>query len=156
MIIVEVEADAAILRLGRIAARTREAVAGEVATLTQQLVSLIRQKLSGPVLSQRSGRLHDSIVGRVGQGVDTIESSVSWQDVPYAAVHEFGGNSAYPIVPTNARALAFMIGGTRVFARSVNHPPAKERSFMRSSLDEMRDQIVASLTAAARAAVEAV
>ena len=32
-----------------------------------------------------------------------------------------------------------------VFARKVNHPPAKERSYLRSSLAEMEDEIYAQL-----------
>jgi phage gpG-like protein len=155
MITVEVAADSALLRLERAGEQTRAGLAREVGALTQQLVDLIRQKLSGSVLNERSGRLRDSVAGRVIEGAGAIQGSVSCEGVPYAAVHEFGGESAYPIVPSSAQALAFMVGGRLVFARYVNHPPAKERSFMRSSFDDMRDEIAARLTVAARAGAEA-
>ena len=45
----------------------------------------------------------------------------------------------------NKKALAFMLGGKQVFARRVQHPPIQERSFMRSSLEEMRPGIIAGL-----------
>ena len=154
MITVDVAVDAALLRLERVGDQTRAGLAGEVASLTQQLAALVRQKLSGSVLNQRSGRMHDSITGRVDERAGAIQGSVSCEGVPYAAVHEFGGSSAYPIVPASAQALAFMVGGRLVFARSVNHPPAKERSFMRSSFNDMRDEIAGRLTAAARAGAE--
>ena len=48
-----------------------------------------------------------------------------------------------------------MVGGKLVFARRVNHPPAKERLFLRSSLDDMRDQIITRLSSAAKTAAKA-
>ena len=44
--------------------------------------------------------------------------------------------------------LAWSEGGTMVFARHVWHPPAKEQSYLRSSLAEIEGQVYAELTAA--------
>lgn len=44
--------------------------------------------------------------------------------------------------------LAWVEGGATVFAAHVWHPPAKEQSYLRSSLAEMQDQAYAELTAA--------
>jgi hypothetical protein len=41
--------------------------------------------------------------------------------------------------------LAWSEGGTMVFARHVWHPPAKEQSYLRSSLAEMQDEVRAAL-----------
>jgi hypothetical protein len=41
--------------------------------------------------------------------------------------------------------LAWSEGGTMVFARHVWHPPALERSYLRSSLDEMQGEVRAAL-----------
>lgn len=44
--------------------------------------------------------------------------------------------------------LAFVMGGATVFAKHVWHPPAQERSYLRSSLDDMEQKAVAKLQAA--------
>ncbi len=41
--------------------------------------------------------------------------------------------------------LAWSEGGTMVFARHVWHPPAKEQSYLRSSLAEMQDEVRSAL-----------
>ena len=46
-------------------------------------------------------------------------------NVSYAAVHQFGGKSAYVIRPKNKKALAWAGGAHPV--KSVNHPPLKAR-----------------------------
>lgn len=155
MIKIEVKVDPAILHLDRVSDRRRAAIRGEVISLTQQLAALVRQKLSGPVLNRRSGALYNSIKSQLIENPSTIYGTVYSQGVPYAAVHEFGGRGYYPIVPVRAKALAFMVGGKLVFAQRVNHPPAKERSFLRSSLNDMRDQIIARLSSAAKTAAKA-
>ena len=53
-------------------------------------------------------------------------------------------------------ALAFVAGGAQHFARRVEHPGSliPERSYLRSSLDDMRDEILAALADAAAEAWE--
>jgi phage gpG-like protein len=74
-----------------------------------------------------------------------VGSVFSSGDVKYAAIHEFGGQTApHLIVPKKAQALAFMgKSGNQVFARQVNHPGSKmpERSFLRSALNDMSGEI---------------
>ena len=68
----------------------------------------------------------------------------------YAAIHEFGGTiPPHQIVPDKAKALAFAVDGKQVFAARVVNLPAvtmPERSYMRSSLAEMADEIREELT----------
>ena len=54
---------------------------------------------------------------------------------------------AHEIVPVKGQALAFMVGGVLRFARKVEHPGSliPERSYLRSTLDEMSGDIVAAL-----------
>ena len=102
-------------------------------------------KLSGAVLNAGSGTLRDSIAANVSADADGVVASVGSEgDVKYAAIQEYGGKtSAHEILPIKAQALAFVVGGAQVFARRVEHPGSviPERSSLRSSLDDMRDEI---------------
>ncbi len=111
-------------------------------------------KLSGQVLHVRSGDLRRSVhavlpvevsgsavIGRVAQS----------GDVKYGAIHEFGGRtSPHVIEAKNALALKFTVGGREIFRRKVNHPGSQmpERSFMRSALADLRQQIIERLRGA--------
>ncbi len=69
----------------------------------------------------------------------------------YAAIYEFGGTiPPHQIIPDKAGALAFAIDGKQVFATRVNLPAVTmpERSYLRSSLAEMADEIREGLTEA--------
>lgn len=121
----------------------------EVVSLTRQLARLVREKLSGAVLHKRSGKLFDSIKSEMVETPSELYGRVYSSGVPYAAIHEYGGvTSPHQIVAKNAKSLAFMLGGQMRFFKMVNHPGSKipERSYLRSSLDEMRDEIVARLS----------
>jgi phage gpG-like protein len=106
-------------------------------------------KLSGQILNARSGDLRASIVSEVTVNGDGIVASVgSVGDIKYATIQEYGGRTAaHEILANKASALAFMIGGAQHFAKRVEHPGSiiPERSYLRSSLEEMRAEIVATL-----------
>ena len=73
-----------------------------------------------------------------------VSVTVATGDIQYAAIHEFGGIiPPHEIVPDKAKALAFILGGKQAFAARVNLPAIAmpERSYMRSSLAEMADEI---------------
>jgi phage gpG-like protein len=114
----------------------------DLATALQEKVG---DKLSGEVLQSRTGRLKDSIVSVTEESETQVNSSVFvGGDVPYAAIQEYGGvTKAHIIAAANGRALAFAMSGKQRFFRSVNHPGSviPERSYLRSSLDEMSDDI---------------
>ncbi len=113
---------------------------------------IVVNKLSGQVLNKQSGHLQQSIQEAVSQTDHGVLGRVfSSGDVKYAAIHEFGGRiPAHIITPKNGKALRFMMNGKEVFAKSVNHPGSTmpERSFMRSSLRDMRPEIIAAMTKA--------
>jgi len=81
--------------------------------------------------------------------VDSIESLEVIDGAPPA---EYGGKtSAHEILPQKTQALSFVIGGASRFAHKVEHPGSliPQRSYLRSSLDEMRGEITAALADAA-------
>lgn len=102
-------------------------------------------KLQGQVLNHRTGRLQRSVMHQITSNKDEISAKVSTSaDVPYAAIHEFGGvTRPHVIEPKKGMYLAFMAGGKMRFARRVNHPGSKmpERSYLRSSLADYAPMI---------------
>jgi len=129
------------------------AIEERVGILSQQLYETVQAKLSGGVLNVGTGALLSSVI-LSAVAVTGLQVS-SFVEIPddspqhlIGCVHEFGGNGYYIIEPVNAQALRFIVGGSVVFAKHVNHPPAIQRSFMQSSLDEMTETIYAELESA--------
>ena len=121
-----------------------------VGVLAEKLRSyIVSNKLLGQVLQRRSGRLGRSIKARTEDTAEGVTGFVfSSGDVPYARIQEYGGKTAAHVIEAkNGKALAFMMGGRQVFFRKVNHPGSNipERSYMRSSLADMRDEIIAAM-----------
>jgi phage gpG-like protein len=146
-------------RLEAYPAALTAALDAKAAELAAALVDLVQNdKLSGAVLSIRSGALRDSIVASVSADADGVAASVGSEgDVKYAAIQEYGGKtSAHEILPVKAQALAFVIDGVQHFAHRVEHPGSliPERSYLRSSLDDMQGEILAALADAAADAWE--
>lgn len=140
-------------RLETLSAPVRAALRAKVERLTIELQThIISRKLHGQVLHQRSGALARSIQRRVEAMALAVYGIVFQSgDVKYGKIHEFGGRTPpHDIYPKKADALHFVVGGREVFAKVVHHPGSKmpERSFMRSSLADMRPTISAGLRAA--------
>ena len=151
--------DAAIARLDGLPAALGAALAAKAAEAAAALADGVRtDKLSSGVLNVRSGALRDSIVEEVSVDADGVRATVgSNGDVKYAATQEFGGKTAaHEILPVKAQALAFAVGGAPRFAHKVQHPGSliPDRPYLRSALDEMRDEIVAALADAAVESLE--
>lgn len=138
-----------IARLDAMPGKLQAALIQKVSYLALKLEAKVKQKLSGDVLQVRSGDLRRSIANTVDSTANSVIGKVySSGDVKYAAIHEFGGQTkAHVIEAINGKALAFMMGGKQIFVKRVNHPGSKipERSFLRSSLTDMRDEIVEGL-----------
>ena len=140
-------------------AALQAALSAKATELATALADLVKSdKLSGAVLNTRSGALSESIVASVTADVDSVLASVGSEgDVKYAAIQEYGGKtSAHEILPTKANVLAFLIGGAQHFARRVEHPGSliPERSYLRSALEDMNDEILVALADAADQAWE--
>jgi len=146
MLKVELKGDRELIaRFAAMPQKVHDALLHKVWTLALKLKQRVIGKLQGPVLRHRSGALSRSIFDQVTDNPTSVLAKIaSSGDVKYAAIHEFGGRTpAHIIVPDKAKALAFMMGGKMMFAKVVNHPGSNmpERSFLRSSLGEMEDEI---------------
>jgi hypothetical protein len=112
----------------------------------------IQRKLSGEVLHQRSGKLKRSIEvipAVVDEAAGAIAGKVVGAGGPawYGKLHEYGTpDRTYTIYPVTKKALRFIIDGKVIFAKSVTVTRGtKERSFMRSSLAELKPDVLAGL-----------
>jgi hypothetical protein len=116
--------------------------AAMTANLTREEAE-IQRKLSGEVLQVRSGNLLGTVqVNPPELDGDILDGSVQagGPDAPWGVWQEYGTAGPYTIEASAAKALAFEVGGETVFAKSVTHPGLEERSFMRSTADDLRDQ----------------
>ena len=154
MITVEVDPTRALLKVGRVDQATRAALRGVVVSLTKSLASLVRIKLSGQVLQKRTGRLYDSITSTMIENPSSVYGVVKTAGVPYARIHEFGGVIKHP---GSSKFQAWQGPNGMVFTHGTRpHTiPMPERSYMRSSLAEMQDEIIARMTSAVRVAARA-
>jgi phage gpG-like protein len=136
----------------------QDALLEQGGSFAAELEARIQQKLTGEVLQTHSGALAASIFSTIGSDESDTTISVSSTGVPYAAIQEFGGKtSAHEIIATNAKALAFRAGGDLVFAKRVHHPGSNipARSYLESSLEELRDEIESGFKQAILEALEA-
>ncbi|MGA2412661.1 MAG: phage virion morphogenesis protein [Candidatus Binataceae bacterium] len=143
--------------LAAIPERLRDTLSSKATALAAELQAKIQQKLSGAVLNQKSGALARSIATTVDDSSANVSVSIATGDIPYAAIHEFGGViPPHQIVPDKAKALAFILGGKQAFAARINLPAITmpERSYMRSSLAEMADEIREGLSEAVAEALD--
>ena len=161
MIVVSVDTQKVLVSFDRMPANLRTAIRGATVTMTKQLAARVRENLSGRVLQRRSGDLYNSIRVELVENPDKVYGRVyvdpTSPAAKYAAAHEFGVvTKPHVILPRNASVLSFMWNGKRVFFKKVNHPGSKipERSYMRSALEAMRDQIVAKYSAIAAEALK--
>lgn len=160
-----VRAEQGLLEFGELVERKQlrlmEAIEEKVGILTEQMYQMVEDKLSGGVLNVVTGALLSSVVlNAIQVSGMSFEGSV---EIPEGSpehliglVHELGGEGYYIIEPVNAQALAFVVDGKLVITRRVNHPPALQRSFLRSTLDEMGDYIFEELNQTATEVLEGV
>ena len=145
-----------VARLGAMPDKLRRALSNKTTRLRLELEARVKQKLSGEVLNVRTGALRRSIFSDQTETANEISARVVQSaDVPYGRIHEYGGTTPpHDIYPTKAKALAFVMNGRLTFAKVVHHPGSviPERSFMRSSLAEMRDEIIAQYRLVAKEA----
>lgn len=124
-----------------------EALLATVGDLTNQLYARIEENLSGGVLERQTGKLASAVQIQAAEFVGTVcqsqvfidEESPEWI---IGMAHEYGGTGYYLIVPKEATVLAWEGPEGMIFGKKVNHPPAQERSFIRSALADMEAHIV--------------
>ena len=120
------------------------ALADKADTLLQALQAQVMANLSGAILKPRSGALLSSITSELEDDGSGLTATLESDDVPYAGILEYGGKTAaHDIMPSKAKALAFIASGAQRFARIVHHPGSAIRAFayMGSALDDLQDDI---------------
>jgi len=154
MIDVKVSATGVEADFGTLPDRLHRLVYKTVSDLTTQLADRVRRKLSGEALHVISGDLRASFDQDVQDQGDQIVGKVfQSKDVPYARIHEYGGPITIPELPRKDFGVYHFTdsSGRDVFTKgpirshTINMP---ERSYLRSSLSEMRDEIIESLASA--------
>jgi hypothetical protein len=108
--------------LGAKAPKITDALASKITFLMLMLQSkIVREKLQGQVLHQRTGKLAGSIVAYAAEmNGSSAEGRVEGASGPawYGRIHELGGQGAYEIRPVNKKALAFIMGEAGASLRS--------------------------------------
>lgn len=117
---------------------------------------IVSEKLQGQVLQHRTGKLSQSI-RQIPPEFDgeTIRGEVQGGGGPafYGRAQEYGAHIPER-VPVNAKALHWVGPSGDVFAMRARAFELPERSFMRSSLDDMRGSIIQELEQAAAEAMK--
>ena len=112
-----------------------------VARLTATLTNKVKSKLDGEVLQRRTGLLRRSINSAIEEAGDIISGIVS-SAVAYARPHEYGFDGVVSVrahLRTIKEAFGRSITPVTFEVRSHSmHMHLPERSFLRSSLEQMR------------------
>jgi hypothetical protein len=117
---------------------------------------IVGSKLSGQVLRHRTGNLINSVFPSIEQSLDQskLTGKVSVDNAaPYGRYQEYGAHIPER-VPIRAKALHWVNGGESIFAMRARAFDLPERSFMRSSLRETREEIITALATALNRAVK--
>ena len=125
----------------------RDFIRSQVNDFADQTLADIGENLSNKVLHRITGRLATSFRRRVEENGDFFNIFFG-SNVPYAAIHEFGGRTPpHDIVPKRAGALAFMLGGKQIFAKVVHHPGSTipARPYIRPAIAENRVKLEAGI-----------
>lgn len=147
MLSVEIEGDEELVaRFAAMPEAIRAALALKFAALARKLDDKIKnEKLDGQVLFSRSGGLRDSI----SVSLDESGASFSTSGVKYAAAQEYGFSGGESVAAHSrtvkqafGRAIAPKTIFVEAFSRQMRLP---QRSYMRSALDDMRDEIAQAL-----------
>jgi hypothetical protein len=150
--------------------KLRDALVRATGLLEAKLEALVKTRyLSGPTGAHTlsvgkntpghtGGLLRDSVHGiPIEQSGSSVKGGVGYgAQVPYAAIHEFGGTINIPeIVPVKAQALHFLIGGKEVFVKRVaaHTVVMPERAPLRTAFRSMKAEIIAEYKLAAEGAM---
>ena len=132
-------------------------LARAITKLGIQLQSNVRQdKLSGQVLSDRTGALQSSIDLQIEQSAGKIAATV-FTDAEYARAQEYGFSSTVNVRASLrrireafGRPIAEKTISVRAYSRRMDLP---ERSFLRSALEDIAPQIQSEVEGALREAI---
>lgn len=160
MLTVQVVGDRAVQsRFDKMDSLLHAALLKKISFLSEKLKLYIKtDKLSGQVLNRRTGALVNSIQAVTTDSPDMIQGTVfSAGNVKYAGIHEYGGVIKHPggtaYMPITGKGVVFVSNAKaeilRLTKRTKAHDiPMPMRSFMRSGLADMRQEIISGMKAA--------
>ena len=126
----------------------RMRIAGAVVSEAFRIEAVLKDDvLAGGIVKLRTKRLRDSVHTEIDDQGNAVTATIG-TDVEYAKYLE-SGTAAHEIRAVNAKALAFMIGGSMIFRKKVMHPGIPALRPFGGTLDRERDTIIANITAAA-------
>ena len=148
-------ADELIVKLNGMPQAVHDKLVSTVYRLAIQLETLVKRKLSGEVLNVQTGALRSGIFNTVTDSGTKVTGKVAApKNVPYAAIHEFGGVIHHPggtayFIDSKSQLAVFVKNSdvrAALLPRTKPHDIVMpERSYLRSSLSDMREQIVADI-----------
>lgn len=123
-------------------------IAERVDYVNQMMTDRVKGNLSGAVLQKQTGNLLGTVMqepAQISGNVITAAVTAGGDAAPYGVYFEEGGTGYYEIRPKNARALAFMMGGSLTFAKAVNHPPTPKLPWFapekETAIEEMKKEL---------------
>jgi len=146
---VSMRAEALLARLAGSQGRLQDNMRRAVDRLSIEIQGLVKQKLSGDVLSVRTGTLRRSINRQVEEQASSVIATVG-TNVRYAAAHEYGFSGTVQVKAYTRRTPSGGTANVGAFQRQMNLP---KRSFLVSTLNEQANKIRTELRAAALEAV---
>ena len=147
-----------LVKLDELPAKLHALVREKLETEVSALRLKVQENLTGKVLNTKTGAL----LGALTSGVEELGNllvgfvAIEAQDQKvqaYAMAHEYGGKGYYEIVPVRKAILQFEYKGQIVRTPYVYHPPAQQRSYLRSALHEMSSEIEQGLNSAVQEAI---
>ena len=146
--------DALLARLAGLPDALTAQLGTAFADVADALYAQVIANVSGAVVKPRSGTLAAAITATSDNGAAMV--GVDSGIASYGTALEFGASiPAQVIAAKNAKALAFVVGGSQVFAKHVMHPAfvLPPHSYLRSALDTLAPDLVARLDDAVTAAI---
>lgn len=147
--------DALIARLAGLPDALQRQLGAAFGGIADSLYAAVIANLAGAVVASRSGKLQAAI--QPASDANSARVGVDASIAPYAAALEFGASIPAQLIATkNAKALAFVVGGSQVFAKHVMHPAfvLPPHSFLRSAFADLAPDMTAALGDAVAAAVQ--
>jgi hypothetical protein len=121
---VHVDVNRAVRRIDNMPPSVRDALGLTVTEWTGEILGRAKSLASGDVLQVRSGKFVASIRATTSVTNRRVTGRIS-SAAEQAGIFEFGGKTKpHEISAQNAKALAFALGGSTVFAAHVNNPGA--------------------------------
>lgn len=147
--------DALIARLAGLPDALQRQLGIAFGGIADNLYAAVIANVSGAVVASRSGKLKAAIVP--ASDATSASVGIDGDAAPYAAALEFGASiPAQLIAAKNAKALAFVVGGSQVFAKHVMHPAfaLPPHSFLCAAFTDLAPDMSAALGDAVGAAVQ--